>query len=651
MFLAMPKQKATYRNPWAWVSSLYLAEGMPYVVVMTVAVILYKGLGISNTDIALYTSWLYLPWVIKPLWSPIVDILKTRRQWIWVAQLIIGGGFAGVALTIPTTHFFQYTLAFFWLLAFSSATQDIAIDGFYLLATTEKEQAFFVGIRSTFYRIAMVFGQGLLVIFAGFVQDHTGLPKVNLHVAAKAGAPIVQSIAPESFPSSPLDGELRVLSSPETVEISPAPRTKAEAKALLALARSNNVRYGFAQADQPIATSADGSSSLWKHLIAGLESSLRAHFGQAAKAKTSAAGNLGFVTLHLSKPPGRDIVVTLGSKVGFGLGGGDDKSFSVAEGTRLVFNDGNWNQPALAVIQLDPKLTTAAASTMEIRSGNLPLAWSVTFVLLGLMFLFFGIYHRFLLPYPVTDRPGVTNTLPQFVTEFVRTFASFFKKEKIGVLLLFLLLYRFAEAQLVKMVAPFLLDVREVGGLGLTTGQLGFAYGTVGIAALTCGGLLGGMVAARNGLKFWLWPMVLAIHLPDAVFVYLAYALPDNFWIINLGVAIEQFGYGFGFTAYMLYMIYIARGQHQTAHYAICTGFMALGMMIPGMFSGWLQDIIGYQHFFVWVLLATIPGFIVVSLIPLDAGFGKKTSVPAEPKPEVAAGDKNLASPEAKSSG
>jgi len=238
----------------------------------------------------------------------------------------------------------------------------------------------------------------------------------------------------------------------------------------------------------------------------------------------------------------------------------------------------------------------------------------------------FGVYHRFILPYPVSDKPGESHSIPDFIAEFFRTFGSYFRKEKIGFLLLFLLFYRFAESQLVKMVAPFLLDGREKGGLGLTTGQVGFVYGTVGIAALTFGGLLGGMVAARKGLKFWLWWMVLAIHLPDAVFVFLSYAQPDNFWIINLSVAIEQFGYGFGFTAYMLYMIYISRGKHPTAHYAICTGFMALGMMIPGMFSGWLQDIIGYQHFFVWVLLATIPGFLVVTLIPLDAEFGKKTT-------------------------
>src|SRR6266576_5026404 len=192
------KTAGARRNPWSWVPSLYLAEGLPYVVVMTVSVIMYKGLGISNTDIALYTSWLYLPWVIKPLWSPVVDILKTRRLWIWVMQLIIGAGLAGVALTIPGSNFFQYTLAFLWLLAFSSATHDIAADGFYMLSTTPSEQAFFVGIRSTFYRISTLSGQGLLVILAGVIQSNTGLPRVEISVSATPGAFTARSIQPEN---------------------------------------------------------------------------------------------------------------------------------------------------------------------------------------------------------------------------------------------------------------------------------------------------------------------------------------------------------------------------------------------------------------------------------------------------------------------
>src|SRR5215470_2061485 len=186
--------KETLRNPWTWIPTLYFAEGLPYAVVMFVSVIMYKSMGISNTDVALYTSWLYLAWVVKPLWSPVVDILKTRRLWIWIMQLLIGAGLTRVALTIPTSHFFQYTLAFLWLLAFSSATHDIAADGFYMLATTEREQAFFVGIRSTFYRISMISGQGLLVILAGAIQSRTGLPTVNLQVEATKAAPPLEKV-------------------------------------------------------------------------------------------------------------------------------------------------------------------------------------------------------------------------------------------------------------------------------------------------------------------------------------------------------------------------------------------------------------------------------------------------------------------------
>lgn len=629
--------KVTSRNPWAWVSTVYLAEGLPYVVVMTVAVIVYKGLGVSNTDITLYTGWLYLPWVIKPFWSPVVDILKTKRLWIWVMQLVLGAGLAGVALTLPGPHAFRYSLAFFWLLAFSSATHDIAIDGFYLLATTEKEQSFFVGIRTTFYRIAMICGQGFLVILAGVIQDHTGLPKVELQVSAKSNAALVQSINPAPV-AAPMEGDLRVVTAPDTVQIDPVQKSTSEIVPLIAAVKSNNIAHGFYGVEEkrspsnswwhrwvvePIATLLSALGRPVRLLTLELDHFLHDHFG-AAKLESNTAGNIGVVSLHLSKPPGREIVVTLGTRVGFGIGGGDDKSFSVAEGTRFIFNDQNWNQPAMAVIQLDPKLRTAAQTTMEIRSGNIPLSWSITFAALAVLFLLFSLYHKIILPYPPSDKSGDARTAFAFLTEFLRTFGAFFAKEKIGFLLLFLLFYRFAESQLVRMAVPFLLDPRESGGLGLTTAQVGFAYGTVGVAALTVGGLLGGMVAARKGLKFWLWWMVLAIHLPDAVFLYLSHAMPYNFWVINLCVAIEQFGYGFGFTAYMLYMIYISRGDYPTAHYAICTGFMALGMMLPGMFSGWLQDIIGYRHFFVWVLLATIPGFIVASLIPLDSEFGKK---------------------------
>lgn len=422
--------RAETRNPWAWVSTLYLAQGIPYVVVMTVSVIMYKRLGISNTDIALYTSWLYLPWVLKPLWSPVVEMFRTKRLWIVAMQFVIGASLAAVALTLPLPAFFQYTLAVFWLMAFSSATHDIAADGFYMLGLPEHQQAAFVGVRSTFYRIAMITGQGLLVVVAGTFE------------------------------------------------------------------------------------------------------------------------------------------------------------------TRL--------------------------------QGNIAAAWSITFGILAALFLLFFIYHKFILPYPPVDKPSVRQPGVNPVKEFVNIFVLFFRKKGIVATIAFLLFYRFAEAQLVKLVSPFLLDGRELGGLGLTTSEVGIVYGTVGIIALTLGGLLGGYVVSRHGLKFWLWPMVFIIHTPDLTFVYLSQVQPESFVLINVAVALEQFGYGFGFTAYMMYMILVAEGEHKTAHYAICTGFMALGMMIPGMFSGAVQEWLGYQGFFLWVILSTIPGFLVPFLVKIPADFGRK---------------------------
>ena len=414
-------------NPWAWVPTLYFAQGLPYVIVMTVSVIMYKRLGVSNAEIALYTSWLYLPWVIKPLWSPVVDMLKKKRWWIVVMQLLVGAGLAGVALTIPVPGFMQYTLVFFWLLAFSSATHDIAADGFYMLALDEREQAYFVGIRSTFYRIAMLTGQGLLVIVAGF---------------------------------------------------------------------------------------------------------------------------------------------------------------------------------------------------FEVRTGNIPLAWSITFGILGVLFLLFFIYHRFLLPRPDSDVGTLQSQESNVLVGFGKTLVSFFTKKNIVPALAFLLLFRLGEAQLVKLASPFMLDPSDAGGLGLSTGDVGIIYGTVGIIALTLGGILGGLLASRKGLKFWLWPMAFAMNLPNLVYIWLSYAVPDSMWLISASVAVEQFGYGFGFTAYMLFMIYLSEGEHKTAHYSICTGIMALGMMLPGMISGWIQEMVGYQHFFIWVVLCTIPGFVLLKFLKIDPMFG-----------------------------
>ena len=414
-------------NVWRWIPSLYFSQGIPYVVVMTLSVVMYKNLKVSNTDIALYTSWLYLPWVIKPLWSPLVDLFRTKRFWIVALQLIVGAALASVALTLPGPAYFQASLAVFWLLAFSSATHDIAADGFYLLAMPPHRQAAFVGVRSTFYRLATLSGQGGLVYLAGAFTE---------------------------------------------------------------------------------------------------------------------------------------------------------------------------------------------------KMGSVTRAWSAVFLILAAFFVLMGLYHLLVLPKPANDGPAPRTG--RLLGDFAGVFVAFFKKPGIGPALGFMLLYRFAESQALKLVTPFLLDSREVGGLGLTTQQVGLVYGTFGVAALTIGGILGGWIISVYGLKRLLWPMILAMNLPNLVFVYLALAQPSNPWLVSSLLAVEQFGYGFGFAAYMLYMIMIARGENQTAHYAICTGFMALGMMLPGMAAGWIQDHLGYPKFFIWVLIATIPSFAATALIKVDPAFGKK---------------------------
>lgn len=419
--------KGKSKSPWTWVPSLYFAEGIPYVIAATTfALIMYKELGLSNRDAALYTSWLYLPWVIKPFWSPFVDIIKTKRWWIVTMQLLIGAGLAGVAFFIPTTFWLQSTLAILWLVAFSSASHDISADGFYMLALNENQQSLFVGIRSTFYRISMIVGQGALVMLAGLLEEKT---------------------------------------------------------------------------------------------------------------------------------------------------------------------------------------------------GNIPYAWSITFFVCAGIFLGIAIYHFFVLPKPDKDQCVQGNGS---ISAFFSSFGSFFQKKGILLSLAFILLFRLGEAQLTKIASPFLLDSVEVGGLGLSTKQIGFIYGTVGVIALTIGGILGGIVAAQDGLKKWLWPMVFAMNLPNLLYVYMAITQPDDYIFISAMVAIEQFGYGFGFTAFMLYLIYISRGAYSTSHYAICTGFMALGMMLPGMIAGELQELLGYTNFFIWVCICTLPGILLAKCLKIDPTFGKK---------------------------
>ncbi|MDI6400855.1 hypothetical protein QLX67_02520 [Balneolaceae bacterium ANBcel3] len=621
----MEQQKNNQKNAWAWIPSLYFAQGVPYVIVMFVTVVMYNRMGISNTEIALYTSWLYLPWVIKPLWSPLVDLLKTKRWWILAMQLCIGAGMAGVALTIPLPGFFQLTLAFFWLMAFNSATHDIAADGLYMLGLDKHQQAWFVGVRSTFYRIAMISGQGALVILAGTIESYTGLDDVDIQARSYPGYVQTEAIHPDEVNIQPAKGTLEMVVLPETVEIGTENRLRSEVDSVVAFARSWNLDHGFNPAlEQDLRRDSEEADTEagWfrRNVIRPAEAFISSRFGPEDIPQDSEyTGNVGVLFIHLSSAPepGEEVVLNFGRTRG-------DNSFSLVEGHYFRFTEENWNVPAMAIIQIDSQLSFESAALFQIRSGNTPLAWSVTFFVLAALFLLFFIYHRFMLPYPAADKAVNTESGKRMAHTFFHTFVLFFKKDRIIAILAFLLLYRFAEAQIVRLASPFLLDPMEAGGLALTTGQVGWAYGTVGLIALTLGGILGGIMAARHGLRFWLWPMVFAMNLPNLVYVYLSQSMPDSIFVISGAIAMEQFGYGFGFTAYMLFMIYVSEGEHKTSHFAITTGFMALGMMIPGMFSGWIQELIGYPNFFLWVMIATIPAFIAAWFIPLDRDFGKK---------------------------
>lgn len=422
--------KISKSNPWSWVPSLYFAEGLPYVAVMTISLILYKQLGLSNTEITFYTSWLYLPWVIKPLWSPFVDIVKTKRWWILTMQLLIGAAFGGIAFTIPTSFWLQGTLFFFWVMAFASATHDIAADGFYMLGLDEHNQANFVGIRSTFYRLATIFGQGVLVMIAG-----------NLQV-------------------------------------------------------------------------------FWRNSIS--------------------------------------------------------------------------------------------------------LSWSLMFYGVAGLFIALWLWHGYVLPRGERREQREERKEERDLKALIKSFFTKFPAREVTIGILFMLLYRMPEGLLAKVSALFLVDALHNGGLGLSPQEYGFVQGTMGVIGLTLGGILGGICAGRHGLKKWLWPMVCAITLPDLVYVYMSFAVPDNFLVVNICVFFEQFGYGFGFTAYMLYLIYFSRGEYKTSHYALCTAFMALSMMIPGLFAGALQEAVGYQAFFIIVVAFCAVTFIVTSLINIDPKFGLK---------------------------
>jgi PAT family beta-lactamase induction signal transducer AmpG len=547
--------KAETRSGWWWVPSLYYAEGIPYNIAMVVSVVMYKTMGISNTAIAFWTSVLYLPWTFKPLWSPFVDVISTKRSWVLWMQFLLAVTFFGVAAAISLPWYFPATLGVLWLVAFASATHDIAADGFYMLGLDEHGQAWFVGIRATFYRAATITAIGLIVMLAGLIEENTGLEPVETEVKAVPAGEFTPFGNPDTIHITPQEGTPRILIFPRHITV-------------------------------PL----HGSK------VAGQDSARI------------------FIALS-APPPDRETIV-----VHFGRKSGSNDIYQVEEG-RFEFTAANWNKPQQVVLKTDKKLKSAAEATFGATAGDTPFSWMISFIILGILMLVFAIYHKFMLPYPVdiagSDRKNI-------LSSWVDVFKTFLEKKGVLAGIFFLLFYRLAESQLVKLASPFLLDAQETGGLALTTTEVGLVYGTVGIGALLIGGLAGGFLAARDGLKKWIWWMAIAINIPDLVYVYFAYALPDNLLVVTAGVAIEQLGYGFGFTGYMLYMIFISAGKYKTSHFAITTMFMAFGMMLPGMLSGYLQEILGYQHFFIWVMIATVPSFIVLKFLYIDPEFGKK---------------------------
>ena len=574
----------------------------------------------------------------------------------------------------------QGSLAFFWLLAFASATHDIAADGFYMLALDEHDQAWYVGIRSTFYRAAIFAVSGLMPFLAGTLESNTGLGAVDVTVEAVAtveadtladASPLPTSATPRTAAPGAERGDLVLSATATEVGVPLALRPSDAVEALIASAREANTAAGFYVVEGAVEASDDGPS-WWGRTVSGpLGEAITTLFGEDPPPPSAVTGNVAVVGFRLNGPPpaGEAVAVNLGFE-------DDDESLRLVEGgQRFTFTEANWDRPFVAVVQLDRNLDAPTAATFRATSGNIPLAWSLSFFVLAGIFLLLMAWHTVALPRPASDGPAANpagaasigqylvflvlfvavlavllvpmmlmgvvaprvtgpwgrmfRAIPFSGTPFAESITTFFEKPEVGIAIAFVLFYRFAEGQVVKLVTPFLLDSYEAGGLALTPGEVGLVYGTFGVAALTVGGILGGILAARDGLGKWLWPMVIAINLPNVVYLLLAVFRPESLWVISGAVALEQFGYGFGFAAFLLVLIYIAEGEYKTAHYAISTGLMALGMMIPGMFSGWLEDLIGYPSFFTWVLIATIPSFLVTARLRIDPTFGKKKEAPA----------------------
>jgi len=545
------------RSPWAWIPTLYFFQGIPYSIVMITSGLIYKTMGISIASFAFWTSLLYLPWAIKPLWSPYIDVISTKRNWVVWTQLLLGIAFIAVGIVMPVSFFYPITLGIFALIAVSSASHDIAADGFYMYALDQHKQAFFVGIRSTFYRFAMLTALGLIPVVAGVIQKNTGLEPVTF---------VTSSVLPEEY--TPFD--------PSEINIV---RTEGEPSLLL------------------------------------FPGELLVPVYQDGKSKLDSA----VVYIALSAPPeeGETVVVNVARK-----SGSKDIDLSKNQTGRFEFTSSNWDKPVAASVKVNHNLTDKTSSEFVVTAGNIAFSWMISLAILGAVLLLLAIYNRIFMPHP--DEKSTREKMGWNV--YKEVFVSFFTKPGIIPALIFFLLYRLGESQLVKVATPFLVDSRSAGGIGLTSAQYGIAYGTIGMLCLTLGGILGGITAAKFGLKKLIWLMAFSMNIPISVYIYLSFFQPMPGDItIYLSIALEQFGYGFGFTAYMLYMLhFVGESKYKTAEYAIGTSLMALGMMLPGMISGSMKELLGYQHFFIYVIICSIPGLIAIKFLKINPAFGIK---------------------------
>lgn len=648
-----PDSKGRRITPWAWVPSVYFLQGLQYVIVIQLFVIIYFTMGVPSGKTLLLVGLLQLPWTLKPLWGPLVDRYGSKRAWTFLMQFIVGAGFLITAFAMQLPAFVWITFAILMLVAFAAATHDIACDGYYMLGLNERQQAFHVGVRSTFFRIALIVANGLLVWIAGLVQARTGLTPVQVRIDASPAAAIATV--------------------PDPAEVQTG--------------------------------------------LAGIDDNGQQRLIIEPPVLTVAAGETTTFTVKLAQPvsPGETQVVSVQSAGGLLdlIGIGPLRFLSIPrEAGRLEFNDENWDKGIEVVVKVDPGLHKPITGRYQASAGNVAFSWAVVLGLCGMVFGMLALYHSVFLPYPKADivqiegRPpfyvplfalGVTVGVPTalaygifyligmfseplanlFIGEdptatarkgfnvfftlgrmalitaigavifivpafwkptrsviykmsdisgigFAEVFASFFSKPNMAIILGFLLTFRLGEAQLASVKNIFLLDELADGGLALTYGQFVFVNTAVYLLALTIGGILGGFLIAGVGLKKVIWFMVAAMHLPNLLYIWLAVEQPQNLGPINIVVFAESFGYGFGFAAYLMVMILAAQGAHKTAHYAICTGAMALGYMVPSMWSGYLQELIGYTNFFIAVMVFVIPGTLLVPFLPIDPKFGRK---------------------------